>query len=57
MTFRLKQRATKKALKRKAMKGIFDDFQLGNWLNWLKFKRGEIVLKGEDSSGNDPKER
>lgn len=35
-------RATKKALKKKAMKGLKDDYDLGNWLRWLKRKRGEI---------------
>ena len=36
-----KKRATKKKLKKKAMKHILDDFHLGNWLKWLKYKRGE----------------
>lgn len=35
-------RATKKKLKKKAMKGVKDDFALGNWLRWIKRKYGEL---------------
>lgn len=32
-------RVTKKKFKKKMMKGIRDDQDLGNWLKWLRFKR------------------
>jgi len=32
-------RVTKKKMKRKAMKGLRDDYHLGNWMKWLKYKR------------------
>jgi len=38
---KLKTRATKNKLKKKAMKGERSDYSLGNYLKWLKFKRGE----------------
>jgi len=38
----MRARATKKKLKKKSMKGIKDDFVLGNWIRWLKYKRGEL---------------